>query len=160
VSDSRLENGPADEFSYLVRVNGGSCTLSNVEMLSRESYDLYGIKAEGRAAVLMRSSSLELAPAQNTCTGIMLDAQTIGTVQSSRLTASGGRGAAAVRQEGSGFQQSTGTPSPNLKLIENTFSGWEYLLINAREQVRTIEALESEKPPFDMKNPNRGNRQE
>ena len=160
VNDSRLENSPAEEFSYLVRVNGGSCTLSNVEMSSRESYELYGIKAEGRAAVLMRSSSLELAAAQNICTGIMLDALTIGTIQSSRLTASGSRGAAAVRQEGSGFQQGNGTPSPNLKLIENTFSGWEYLLINAREQVRTIEALESEKPPFDMKTPHRGNRQE
>lgn len=160
VNDSRLENGPADEFSYLVRVNGGSCTLSNVEMRSRESYELYGIKAEGRAAVLMRSSSLELAAAQNICTGIMLDARTIGTVQSSRLAASGGRTATAVRQEGSGFQQGNGTPSPNLKLIENTFSGWDYLLINAREQVRTIEALEAEKPPFDMKTPHRGNRQE
>ncbi len=160
VNDSRLENGPADEFSYLVRVNGGSCTLSNVEMRSRESYELYGIKAEGRAAVLVRSSSIDLAPAQNICTGIMLDARTIGTIQSSRLSASGSRGAAAVRQEGSGFQQGNGTPSPNLKLIENTFSGWDYLLINAREQVRTIEALESEKPPFDMKTPHRGNSQE
>ena len=160
VENSRLENSGNTDFSYLLRMKGGSCSITDSDLKSGFSYDIYGIKAEGRAAVLVRSSQLFLERAENDSIGFDFEEFTIGTIQNSMLTARGGKTSIVVNQKGPGFIRNGNSLSSNLKLVENTFSGWEYLLVNQRERLRGIEELESEKPPFDLKTPHRGNSME
>ena len=160
IENSIINNSAAQEFSYLVRLNGGSCTISDTSMVSQASYDVYGIKAEGRTAVLVRSAEMKLGRAENESIGFEIGSEVIGTVQNNIIISNGGPASTAVRQAGTGFQTGEGTVTPNLKLIENTFSGWQYLLINDIERVRGVESLEAEKPPFDRRTPHRGNREE
>lgn len=159
IQRSSISNSETLDFNYVLRIDGGSCSISDSDLAAKASYDILGIDAKNRAALILRDSTLRIGSAVERSEGIQLSSDVIATVQGSTLEAEDASGgAAALRRLLPEMEQRGGGDATNLKLIENKFSGWPFLLIDGDDKSSGVEELESEKPPYDTPTPHRGNR--
>jgi len=158
LQDSILINARTQEFSYLLRLHGGNSSLSNTKLEADRSYNVYGIELRDRAVAMLQECDIELYRGESSTYGITSQGAVLCTVQNSRFISSPGKASdsassstdvIAVREEDS---------QGDIKLLENLFRGWTYLLSNPEVQARDVETLEAERPPFDTSTPHQGNR--
>ncbi|MFO7731221.1 MAG: FN3 associated domain-containing protein [Spirochaetia bacterium] len=156
LQNSTLENARTQEFSYLLRLQGGSSRLSNSQLKAYRSYNVYGVELRDRAEAMLQNSEIELHQGESSTYGITTQGPVLCTVQDSRLInstegTSNGAESIAVLKEGS---------QGDVKLLDNLFRGWTFLLSSPEVQARDVETLEAERPPFDTSTPHQGNRVE
>ncbi|MDZ7793306.1 MAG: FN3 associated domain-containing protein [Spirochaetia bacterium] len=149
LQNSSLINARTQEFSYLMRLQGGSSSLSNTQLKADSSYNVYGVELRDQAVVMLQDSEIELYRGESSTYGIIIQGPVLCTVQNSRLInipdqASNGTGSIAVLQEDS---------RGDVKLLDNLFRGWTYLLSSPEVQARDVETLEAELPPLRNKHP-------
>lgn len=158
LSDSNLVNTAVSEFSYLLRSSGGSCSITNTRFEAGPADEIAAIDSRDRSVLMLRSSSLKISRGTRSAVGIKVGGDVIGTIQENLFVGTPG-GAESTAVEIMPVPGTTPVIAPDigLKLIENRFSGWSYLVTTGKEKVSGIDLLEMERPPFDRKNPHRGN---
>jgi hypothetical protein len=147
-------NDRTQEFSYLLRLQGGSGSLSNTHLKADRSYNVYGIELKDRAEAMLLNSEIELRQGESSTFGITTQGTVLCTVQDSRLISSSGRDSNGAESIAVLKEDSKG----DVKLLDNLFRGWTFLLSSPEVQARDVETLEAERPPFDTSTPHQGNR--
>jgi len=152
LTDSMLKNSSTREFSYLLRMNGGSCAVKNSELFSDSSYDITGVELKNDAVAMIQNSKIVVSRGESSTFGITIDGPVVCTLQDSTIkTDPGSSESIAVRRKNT---------RGDLKLVNNVFSEWSYILESPDIKAQNTEVLEAEIPPFDTKNPHRENRTE
>ncbi|MCF7913918.1 MAG: chitobiase/beta-hexosaminidase C-terminal domain-containing protein, partial [Spirochaetaceae bacterium] len=67
--DSSFSNAGTQEFSYLMRLQGGSSSLSNTQLKADRSYNVFGIELRDRAAAMLQNSEIELHQGESSTYG-------------------------------------------------------------------------------------------
>lgn len=157
LTDSTLQNGRTQEFSYLLRSYGGSSSIKNSTLAANGSYDVYGIELQENAVAMLLNSDIRLQAGESSTYGVTSQGSVVCTIQESRLGVDGDNGASGA---GKIIAVAQDVRSADIKLVNNLFSGWNVLHETPDRSARTVEELEAEIAPFDTKNPHRGNRVE
>ncbi len=165
LNGSNLSNSSTREFSYHLRLRGGSCALKNTKLSSDSSYDVYGLELAHNTVAMVQNSRIELSQGESGTTGVSIDGPVVCTLQESSLITSptdvdddddeeSNKDTVAVHQQNS--ERAAG----DIKLVQNMFEGWDYILLSDERKATTIQELEEEIPPFDKKTPHHGNKAE
>lgn len=157
LTDSTLQNGRTQEFSYLLRSYGGSSSIKNSTLTANGSYDVYGIELQENAVAMLQNSDIRLQAGESSTYGVTSQGPVVCTIQESRLGVDGDNGTSGA---GKIIAVAQDVRSADIKLVNNLFSGWSVLHETPDRSARTVEELEAEIAPFDTKNPHRGNRVE
>ena len=130
--------------------------MSNTQIKAESSYNVYGIELRSHAVVMLQNSEIELYRGESSTYGLTAQGPVLCTVQNSRFISSSNGGSNGAESIAVLQEDSQG----DIKLLDNLFRGWTYLLRGPEVQARDVETLEAERPPFETSTPHQGNRVE
>ena len=161
---TKIESAATSEFIYLLRGESAEMNVLDTTMKASESSDVNVIETRD-ADVMIKDSRLQLSNRSRSIRGIAVEDGTILDLIENDIAffdfAYGDTSEAAAAEAGTGSDHAAieEKSASDMLLRGNRFAGVETILITSEgERRESIEELEKERPPFDVKNPHSGNR--